>query len=163
MRAGPDFVLDFACVLNYNMQADNLTVRSLEQITWRSRVVGRARTIGNRVGVISSSRVRISPSPPYKNANIDTVSVNISVLILCPKSLYLRAFLHFRTCITVLEQHKKRTLPPSNFAVFHTLAERFVGGGAKSRRGCIFSFRGVQMVKKERSSLTAQPQSPCRF
>ncbi len=31
---------------------------------WRSRVAGRARTIGNRVGVKSVSRVRIPPSPP---------------------------------------------------------------------------------------------------
>ncbi len=31
---------------------------------WRSRVAGRARTIGNRVTVISRSRVRIPPSPP---------------------------------------------------------------------------------------------------
>ena len=41
------------------------------------------------------ARVQISPSPPYKNANIDTVSVNISVLILCMKSLYLRDFQDF--------------------------------------------------------------------
>ena len=33
----------------------------------RSRVVGRARTIGNRVRVKSSSRVRIPPSPPETN------------------------------------------------------------------------------------------------
>lgn len=31
---------------------------------WRSCVAGRARTIGNRVTVISRSRVRIPPSPP---------------------------------------------------------------------------------------------------
>ena len=35
---------------------------------WRSRVAGRARTIGNRVTVRSRSRVRISPSPPMKKA-----------------------------------------------------------------------------------------------
>ena len=33
-------------------------------ITWRSRVVGRARTIGNRVYPIRVSRVRIPSSPP---------------------------------------------------------------------------------------------------
>ena len=38
----------------------------LEQ-TWRSRVVGRARTIGNRVYPIRVSRVRIPSSPPQKN------------------------------------------------------------------------------------------------
>ena len=31
---------------------------------WRSRLVGRGRTTGNRVTVKSGSRVRISPSPP---------------------------------------------------------------------------------------------------
>ena len=31
---------------------------------WRSRLVGRGRTTGNRVGVKSVSRVRIPPSPP---------------------------------------------------------------------------------------------------
>ena len=34
---------------------------------WRCRVVGRARTIGNRVRVKSPSRVRISPSPPRRS------------------------------------------------------------------------------------------------
>ena len=33
----------------------------------RSRVAGRARTIGNRVTIKSGSRVRIPPSPPNKN------------------------------------------------------------------------------------------------
>ena len=33
---------------------------------WRSRLVGRGRTTGNRVTVKSGSRVRISPSPPVK-------------------------------------------------------------------------------------------------
>ena len=56
-------ILDFIILLNYNKQADKLIVRFLEQ-TRRCRVVGRARTIGNRVRVKSSSRVRISPSPP---------------------------------------------------------------------------------------------------
>ena len=47
---------------HYNNKADKLTdaFRAIR----RCRVVGRARTIGNRVGVKSSSRVRISPSPP---------------------------------------------------------------------------------------------------
>ena len=49
--------------MNYNVQADKLIICFLEQ-TRRCRVVGRARTIGNRVRVKSSSRVRISPSPP---------------------------------------------------------------------------------------------------
>ena len=48
-------MLDFAIGVHYNRQD-----------TWRCRVVGRARTIGNRVRVKSSSRVRISPSPPRK-------------------------------------------------------------------------------------------------
>ena len=52
-------------MLNYNEQADKLIVHFLEQ-TRRCRVVGRARTIGNRVRVKSSSRVRISPSPPRR-------------------------------------------------------------------------------------------------
>ena len=51
--------------MNYNEQADKLIVHFLEQ-TRRCRVVGRARTIGNRVRVKSSSRVRISPSPPCR-------------------------------------------------------------------------------------------------
>ena len=34
---------------------------------WRSRVVGLARTTGNRVTVKSGSRVRISPSPPKEH------------------------------------------------------------------------------------------------
>ena len=52
-------------MLNYNKRADKLIVHFLEQ-TRRCRVVGRARTIGNRVRVKSSSRVRISPSPPCR-------------------------------------------------------------------------------------------------
>ena len=36
----------------------------MQGTAWRSRVVGRARTIGNRVTVKSRSRVRIPPSPP---------------------------------------------------------------------------------------------------
>ena len=39
---------------------------------WRSRVVGRARTIGNRVTVKSGSRVRIHPLPPEKSTFVDT-------------------------------------------------------------------------------------------
>ena len=34
---------------------------------WRSRLVGRGRTTGNRVTVKSGSRVRISPSPPKQS------------------------------------------------------------------------------------------------
>ena len=41
-------------------------VAQRHHIKWRSRVAGRARTIGNRVTVKSGSRVRISPSPPKK-------------------------------------------------------------------------------------------------
>jgi hypothetical protein len=40
-------------------------------------------------------QVQILLPAPYKNANIDTYRINISVLILCPKSLCLRAFLCF--------------------------------------------------------------------
>ena len=45
---------------------DYLAERSYNnfQTLWRSRVVGRARTIGNRVTIKSGSRVRIPPSPP---------------------------------------------------------------------------------------------------
>ena len=49
-------ILDFYSGNPYNMQAEQ---------TCRSRVVGRARTIGNRVNVKSVSRVRIPPSAPY--------------------------------------------------------------------------------------------------
>ena len=59
-------MLDFAHLVHYNRQADKL-IRSSWANTWRCRVVGRARTIGNRVRVKSSSRVRISPSPPWKH------------------------------------------------------------------------------------------------
>ena len=55
--------LDFGAQVHYNNQAAKLILMFLEQ-TRRCRVVGRARTIGNRVRVKSSSRVRISPSPP---------------------------------------------------------------------------------------------------
>ena len=48
-------VLDFFYGFLYNMQD-----------ICRCRVAGRARTIGNRVTVKSSSRVRIPPSPPNK-------------------------------------------------------------------------------------------------
>ena len=37
--------------------------------TWRSRVAGRARTIGNRVYPKRVSRVQIPPSPPKKNSH----------------------------------------------------------------------------------------------
>ena len=45
------------CVIIFRSQKATPNIR-------RSRVVGRARTIGNRVTVKSGSRVRISPSPP---------------------------------------------------------------------------------------------------
>src|SRR5699024_2470875 len=56
--------LDFAAVFIYYIRAstEHTPVRAN---TWRSRVVGRARTIGNRVTVKSRSRVRIPPSPPH--------------------------------------------------------------------------------------------------
>ncbi len=43
------------------------SVNSPDQ-AWRSRVAGRARTIGNRVTVKSRSRVRIPPSPPMEKS-----------------------------------------------------------------------------------------------
>ena len=43
---------------------------------WRSRVAGRARTIGNRVTVNSGSRVRIPPSPPSRGYKIDVAGEN---------------------------------------------------------------------------------------
>ena len=52
-------------------------------LTWRSRVAGRARTIGNRVTVISRSRVRIPPSPPETNRNFDAY-VKIAVFFSYP-------------------------------------------------------------------------------
>ena len=64
-------MLDFMELVAYNNRADKLIAYFLEQ-TWRCRVVGRARTIGNRVRVKSSSRVRISPSPPKNNRHSDT-------------------------------------------------------------------------------------------
>ncbi len=59
-------MLDFGGCPHYNDQADKLTdfVRAIRSC----RVVGRARTIGNRVGVKSSSRVRISPTPPERKS-----------------------------------------------------------------------------------------------
>ena len=75
---------------------------------------------------------------PYKNANIDTVSVNISVLILCPKSLYLRAFFAFLDLCHRYPNTKNApflrailllSIPSQNYSC---------GVGAKSRRGCIF-------------------------
>ena len=41
-----------------------------EADTWRSRVAGRARTIGNRVYPKRVSRVQIPPSPPKQNPGI---------------------------------------------------------------------------------------------
>ena len=63
-------VLDFMATLTYNVQADKLIACFLEY-AWRCRVVGRARTIGNRVTVRSGSRVRIPPSPPKGLHKID--------------------------------------------------------------------------------------------
>ena len=48
--------VDKPCQMLYYMQA--------EQSVWRSRVAGRARTIGNRVYPKRVSRVQIPPSPP---------------------------------------------------------------------------------------------------
>ena len=59
---------------------------------WRSRVAGRARTIGNRVTVKSRSRVRIPPSPPKKHLNFDTMGIKIAVLSFCLNGLISRAF-----------------------------------------------------------------------
>ena len=44
-------------------------------IVWRSRVAGRARTIGNRVTATNRSRVRIPPSPPKQNRPFGAVFV----------------------------------------------------------------------------------------
>ena len=50
------------CVVLY---ASRLRMRLTEQnMVWRSRVAGRARTIGNRVYPKRVSRVQIPPSPP---------------------------------------------------------------------------------------------------
>ena len=57
-----EIVLDFFLAMWYNSM--ELKVNTV--FTRRSRVAGRARTIGNRVTVKSGSRVRISPSPPQK-------------------------------------------------------------------------------------------------
>ena len=59
-------MLDFIARPHYNGKADKLTdtFRAIRSC----RVVGRARTIGNRVGVKSSSRVRISPTPPKRKS-----------------------------------------------------------------------------------------------
>ena len=62
-------VLDFSGSFIYNTQAKVNNEYSLEQ-TCRSRVVGRARTIGNRVTLIRCSRVRIPPSAPMRNPQI---------------------------------------------------------------------------------------------
>ena len=52
------------CVVLY---ASRLRMRLTEQnMVWRSRVAGRARTIGNRVYPKRVSRVQIPPSPPEK-------------------------------------------------------------------------------------------------
>ena len=56
-----EIVLDFFLAMWYNSM--ELKVNTV--FTRRSRVAGRARTIGNRVTVKSGSRVRIPPSPPY--------------------------------------------------------------------------------------------------
>ena len=56
--------LDFAAVFIYYIRAS--TIECCSGNAWRSRVVGRARTIGNRVTVKSGSRVRIPPSPPAR-------------------------------------------------------------------------------------------------
>jgi hypothetical protein len=40
-------------------------------------------------------RLESPPSPPYKNANIDTVSIGISVLILCKKARKYEIFYTF--------------------------------------------------------------------
>ena len=45
-----------------------MTVYNNLRLIRRSRVVGRARTIGNRVTIKSGSRVRIPPSPPKQKA-----------------------------------------------------------------------------------------------
>ena len=77
LRRGLDF---FACIHYNNLALYTVLPRrcpfSIGAVTprarimkygiWRSRVVGRARTIGNRVGIKRVSRVRIPPSPPWK-------------------------------------------------------------------------------------------------
>lgn len=37
------------------------------------------------VGIGFRTGVQFPPPPPYKNANFDTLAINISVFILCPK------------------------------------------------------------------------------
>ena len=46
---------------------------------------GRRGSPAKGVGWATGARVQIPPSPPYKNANIDTVSISIGVLILYQK------------------------------------------------------------------------------
>ena len=58
-------------------------------MTRRSRVAGRARTIGNRVTVKSGSRVRIPPSPPNKKDTHPGVLFVLSVMWFEPHELAL--------------------------------------------------------------------------
>ena len=58
--------IDFKSRIIYYIQASiKYSEVYVGTTNWRSRVVGRARTIGNRVTVKSRSRVRIPPSPPH--------------------------------------------------------------------------------------------------
>ena len=121
--------------------------------SWSSIEVVITSTTGNRVTVKSRPRVQIPPAPPYKNANIDTASVNISVLILYPKSLWLQAFLYFWTCSAVLLTRKMH--PASEqFCRFPYPRRTICGRGCKiSEGGAFFHLGGCKWQKKRGQAL----------
>ena len=56
-------------------------------------------------------QVQVLLSAPYKNANFDTVSIEVSVLVLCPKSVFTGFFAFL--CSLILASR------PSDTADFH--------------------------------------------
>ena len=69
-----NFPLDKWHILLYYTKAVSEAAWS-EQCAWRSRVAGRARTIGNRVYLKRVSRVQIPPSPPIKSSGNNDFNV----------------------------------------------------------------------------------------
>ena len=118
---------------------------------------------GYRVHFVSNS----CPSP-YKNANFDTLAINISVLVLCPKCLQTRRFRHFSMFLSPLVDRYIS-------AIIIDRASFPIPALSITQNSFIFSegfickkivsyprFRLVQRAKKG-GALNAPPQSRCHI
>jgi hypothetical protein len=124
----------------------------------------------------NSVPVRVRSPAPYKNANIDTISVNISVLVLFLKSLQTRRFRHFMCfwlcCLIAVHRRfsPKRHCPLyprfrllEIVSLFLMVSFARVDSFICYKNSFITALAIGSESKKEGGALNAPPQSLCRF